>query len=115
MEALSKPDIGPIAHRMSAIFLRHVSNKLIYGHIQHIFILFLSKLLIFYQFYILHSFIWPFSEYGINGIFNTTINGNDGNEFDPEPEDEASASHGYATTLDVVTPEQAIKLEMCID
>ena len=60
------------------------------------------------------SFICPFSEYGINGIFNTTINGNDGEEFDPELKDQASALHGYATTLDLVTPEQAIKIEKCI-
>ena len=67
-----------------------------------------------YQFYILHSFIFSFSEYGINGIFNTTINGNDGDEFDTVPEDQASASHGYVTSLDVVTPEEAIKMEKCI-
>ena len=34
--------------------------------------------------------------------------------YDPEPKGQASALHGYVTTLDAVTPEQAIKMEKCI-
>ena len=54
------------------------------------------------------------NQYGNNGILNTTIKWNDGNEFDPRPADEVFATHGYATTLDVVIPEQAINMKKCI-
>jgi hypothetical protein len=49
-----------------------------------------------------------------NDIFNITINGHDGEEIDQEHEVKGIAPHEYVSTVDVVTPEEAIKMEKCI-
>ncbi|CAB4006537.1 Hypothetical predicted protein [Paramuricea clavata] len=49
-----------------------------------------------------------------NDIFNITINGHDGDEIHQEHEDKGTAPHEYVSTVDVVTPEEAIKMEKCI-
>ena len=49
-----------------------------------------------------------------NVIFNITINGHNGDEIEQEHEDKGTVPHEYVSTVDMVTPEEAIKMEKCI-